>query len=46
MLFHSLWNNKRFDEAFEEAKRFIKLNGFSKEYDFILKEINENKESN
>ncbi len=46
MLFHSLWNKERFDEAFEEAKRFINLNGFSKEYNFILKEINENKEPN
>lgn len=41
-LFHCLWHHERFDDAFNEAKRFIKLNGFSKEYDFILKELNEN----
>lgn len=43
--FHCLWNQERFDEAFEEAKRFIKLNGFSKEYALILEELNENKSS-
>ena len=41
-LFHSLWHYERFDEAFEEAKRFVKLNGFSKKYDFIMKELGEN----
>jgi len=41
-LFHSLWHHERFDEAFEEAKRYVKLNGFSKKYDFIMKELDEN----
>jgi predicted Zn-dependent protease len=39
MLFHSLWHLKKFDDALEEIKRFIALNGYSKEYDLILKEI-------
>ncbi|MDQ4120420.1 MAG: tetratricopeptide repeat protein [Acidobacteriota bacterium] len=45
MLFHSLWGLKKFDDAFEEARRFVDLNGFSKEYDLILKEIDESKNS-
>ncbi|HLM00977.1 MAG TPA: hypothetical protein VK400_07960, partial [Pyrinomonadaceae bacterium] len=39
MLFHSLWHMKKFDDALEEVKRFVAINGYSKEYDLILKEI-------
>jgi hypothetical protein len=46
-LFHSLWEQKRFDEAFEEMKRFVKTADKSrhkkqiKEYMEIVREINE-----
>jgi hypothetical protein len=30
---------KKFDDALEEIKRFVSINGYSKEYDLILKEI-------
>ena len=42
-LFHSLRHHARFDEAFEEAKRLIKLNGYSEEYALIMKELEEDK---
>lgn len=39
MMFHSLWHLKKFDDALGEIKRFVDANGYSKEYDLILKEI-------
>jgi predicted Zn-dependent protease len=40
--FHCLWNQERFDDAFSEASRFMKLTGFSKEYALIFEELDEN----
>lgn len=37
-LFHCLWELKRFDEAFEEMKRFSTIS-FSQEYKNIIEEI-------
>jgi len=39
-LFHALWSQGRFDDAFEEAKRFVLLKP-SKEYRRIVAEIME-----
>jgi len=38
-LFHSLWKMKRFDEAFEEMKRFMSVS-YSQDYVEIVREIN------
>lgn len=40
-LFHCLWRHERIDDAFEEARRFIKLNGYSEEYAFALEELDD-----
>ncbi|MEM6471895.1 MAG: hypothetical protein AAF802_20215 [Planctomycetota bacterium] len=39
-LFHSLWELKRSDDAFEEMKRFLKSNK-SDEYSKLLRELNQ-----
>jgi tetratricopeptide (TPR) repeat protein len=44
-LFHSLWHHGRFDDALEEAERFVAQNGFSQAYALILEELNENNAS-
>ena len=41
-LFHTLLQHERFDDALTEANRFIKLNGYSKEYAMIMEELDEN----
>jgi len=41
-LFHTLFRHERYDDAFSEANRFIKLNGYSKEYALIMEELDEN----
>ena len=39
-LFHSLWHHERFDDAFDEARRFIKLNGMTDGYTLLMSELN------
>lgn len=39
-LFHCLWDQNKKEEALEEAKRFMSIS-FSKDYEEIIKEINE-----
>ncbi len=36
-LFHSLWEMKNLDKAFEEAKRFVSMNGYSSKYQLLPK---------
>ncbi len=40
-LFLTLWELKRYENAFEEAQRFIKLRGITEEYAFIINEFEE-----
>jgi hypothetical protein len=41
-LFHSLWHHEHFDEAFSEARRFIKLNGVTESYTLLMDELDDN----
>ena len=38
-LFHSLSQHEQFDDALKEAKRFIKQNGLTREYELIISEL-------
>ena len=38
-LYHSLSQHELFDDALKEAKRFIKQNGLTKEYELIISEL-------
>ena len=40
-LFHSLWHHERYDDAVEEAKRFIRINGLTPEYSLLLDELDD-----
>jgi tetratricopeptide (TPR) repeat protein len=40
-LFHSLRHHERFEEAFDEARRFIKLNGITEDYRLLMQELDE-----
>ena len=36
LLFHSLWDQEKYEDAFEEMKRFVRLGGESPDYDAII----------
>ena len=40
-LFHSLWHHERFEDALEESKRFIRINGLTSEYSILLDELDD-----
>jgi hypothetical protein len=39
--FHSLWHHERFDEAFCEARRFVKINGMTDLYSSLMSDLDD-----